>query len=41
MSSAEKTFDLLQLEQNFDKIDAEEIKWLGDTTQGYVDKNYQ
>ena len=40
-SSAEKTFDILQLEQNLDKIDAEEIKQLGDTTQGYVVKNYQ
>ena len=37
-SSAEKTFDFLQLEQNLDKIDAEEIKQLGDTTQGYVVK---
>ena len=37
-SSAEKTFDILQLEQNLDKIDAEEIKQLGDTTQGYVVK---
>ena len=34
-SSAEKTFDILQLEQNLDKIDAVEIKQLGDTTQGY------
>ena len=37
-SSAGKTFDILQLKQNLDKIDAEEIKQLGDTTQGYVVK---
>ena len=36
ISSAEKTFDFLQLEQNLDKIVAEEIKWLDDTTQGYA-----
>ena len=37
-SSAEKTFDFLQMEQNLDKIDTEEIKQLGDATQGYVVK---
>ena len=37
-SAAEKTFDFLQLEQNLDKIDAEENKRLGDTAQGYVVK---
>jgi len=37
-STAEKTFDFLQLEQTLDKNDAEEIKRLGDATEGYAVK---
>ena len=32
-SAAEKTFDILQLEQKLDEIDVEELKQLGDSTQ--------